>query len=551
MAPPTSPVASAAVPTTHAAPASDIPPAPAPSPSALNELTVTTDLLNELTVTNPADLGLASAPRVLEEGLESDAKIDIIATEEDNLVITWDGPDDVENPRNWNATLKWRTTIIVSLYTLVSPIASSMVAPALTSVAADINDFKVLDLDIIMTVFILAYAVGPFLLAPLSEIYGRVPVLQVSNAIFCVFNLLCGFAQNSGQLIAFRFLAGLGGSGPLVIGGGVLADVFHDTQRGLGMAIFTLVVVLGPCVGPIAAGFMAQTISWRWIFFVVSIFDVLVQIIGAVWLRESYGPVLLARRARQMRKQTGNPSLHAPGEGSASIASKMRTSVERPFVLLFTQPIVFVTAVYMMFIYGLMYLVIATFPDLWSNVYGEDVGLGGLNYVSIGLGFSLGTLVIAALVDRIFVSLAATRGKPAGTGRPEFRIPLMVPGSLLAPVGLAVYGWTAKAATHWAWPNLGILLWAAGLTINFQVMTIYVVDAYQLYAASALAATTFLRSLAGFGFPLFAESLYGQLGYGWGNTLLALIMVVIGIPFPFVFWAYGEKLRSRSKFAAN
>ncbi|KAJ1547470.1 hypothetical protein HK405_005758, partial [Cladochytrium tenue] len=470
-----------------------------------------------------------------------------LGIEEDKLVVAWDGPEDPENPRNWKASAKWTMMVIVSLYTLVSPIASSMVAPALSSVAVDIKDYVIIDLDIIMTIFILAYAIGPFLLAPLSEFYGRVPVLQVSNAIFCVFNLLCGFAQNKEQLMAFRFLAGLGGSGPLVIGGGVLTDLFVAKERGLAMAMFTLVVVLGPCVGPIAAGFMAQTISWRWIFYVVSIFDAIIQVAGAVWLRETYEPVLLERRAKVVRKQTGNDRVHVAGTGHASLMSKLWTNIERPFLLLFTQPIVLVMAIYMTYLYGLMYIVIATFPDIWTYTYGESIGIGGVNYVSIGLGFILGTATIGALIDRIYVSLSKSRGG----ARPEFRIPLMVPGSILLPVGLVIYGWTADRAVHWFWPNFGILLFSAGLNIDFQCITIYVVDSYQLYSASALAAITFLRSVAGFGFPLFAENLYDTLHYGWGNTLLALVAVVIGIPSPFIFWAYGERLRSKSKFAAN
>jgi len=82
----------------------------------------------------------------------------------------------------------------------------------------------------LLSIFVLAYAVGPLVLGPLSEVYGRVPVLQLANLFFLVFNLACGFARTGGQMLAFRFLAGLGGSAPLAIGGGILAGKSLDSR---------------------------------------------------------------------------------------------------------------------------------------------------------------------------------------------------------------------------------------------------------------------------------------------------------------------------------
>ncbi|KAJ7838471.1 hypothetical protein B0H14DRAFT_3870029 [Mycena olivaceomarginata] len=79
-------------------------------------------------------------------------------------------------------------------------------------------------------------------------------------------------------------------------------------------------------------------------------------------------------------------------------------------------------------------------------------------------------------------------------------------------------------------------------------MQIYVVDAFPLYAASALAAVSFLRSLCGFGFPLFAPSMYAKLGYGKGDTILAVLGIIIGCPAPWLFWTYGKQIRMKSKY---
>ncbi|KAB2569734.1 Efflux pump vrtL, partial [Lasiodiplodia theobromae] len=136
-------------------------------------------------------------------------------------------------------------------------------------------------------------------------------------------------------------------------------------------------------------------------------------------------------------------------------------------------------------------------------------------------------------------------------GRPEFRVPLMLPGGLLVPLGLATYGWSAHAHTHWIVPNIGACVFACGLIIGFQCAQAYVVDAYTRYAASATGAAAFLRTMAGFSFPLFAPRMYEVLGLGWGNTVLAGVSAVLGVVAPWGLWKRGEWLRGRSTYCAG
>jgi hypothetical protein len=127
----------------------------------------------------------------------------------------------------------------------------------------------------------------------------------------------------------------------------------------------------------------------------------------------------------------------------------------------------------------------------------------------------------------------------------------MIPGSLLVPIGLFIYGWTAQYRTHWIGPNIGAAIFAAGVIVGFQSIQTYLVDSYVRYAASAIGAATVLRSLAGFGFQLFAPYMYAALDYGWGNSLLGFIALGLGIPAPFLLWFFGKKLRERSALAAG
>jgi MFS family permease len=370
----------------------------------------------------------------------------------------------------------------------------------------------------------------------------------MSNLFYLAWNLGCGFAKTKGQMMAFRFLAGLGGSAPLAIGGGVLSDVFSADQRGKAISIYSLMPLLGPAIGPIAGGFIAENTTWRWVFWSTTILDALIQVSGFFFLQETYAPTILARKSARLRQETGNPALHTEWEDEKKLSQILKTALIRPFRLLGTQIIIQVIACYMAYLYGLMYLILSTFPGLWTNVYGERVGIGGLNYISLGVGFFLGTQITAPINDRIYRRLKKQHN---GVGKPEFRVPLMFIGSTFIPVGLFWYGWSAQAHIHWIMPNIGAAIFAAGCIVCFQCMQTYIVDSYTRYAASGVAAAVVLRSLAGFGFPLFAPYMYSALGYGWGNSLLGFIAIGIGIPAPFLFWFYGEKLRAKSTFASG
>src|ERR1700761_6635950 len=95
----------------------------------------------------------------------------------------------------------------VSSFTFISPVSSSMVAPALTAIAREFSITNDVELSLTLSIFVLAYAIGPLFLGPLSEMFGRVIVLQLANLFYLCFNLGCGFAQTKAQMIAFRFLS--------------------------------------------------------------------------------------------------------------------------------------------------------------------------------------------------------------------------------------------------------------------------------------------------------------------------------------------------------
>lgn len=189
-----------------------------------------------------------------------------------------------------------------------------------------------------------------------------------------------------------------------------------------------------------------------------------------MFLQETYGPKLLKDKKNRLQKETGNMKLHTEHEHpDRTLTRELLKAFRRPFRLLFTQPIIIALALYMAYLYGLMYLMLSTFPPLWENVYGQATGMASLNFISMGLGFFLGTQICAPLNDKIYRRFKKQHNN---VGKPEFRVPMMIPASLFVPIGLFWYGWSAQAKLHWIIPNIGACIFSAGVIVGFQCIQV-------------------------------------------------------------------------------
>ena len=154
--------------------------------------------------------------------------------------------------------------------TIYRPLASSMFAPGVPEVMTEFHSTNTTLAGFVVSVYVLGYAFGPLIIAPLSELYGRLPVYHASNILFVVFTVACAVASNLNMLIGFRFLQGTFGSTPLTIGGGTIADMIVQEKRGGVMAIWALGPLMGPVIGPVAGGYLSQGKGWRWVFWVIA-----------------------------------------------------------------------------------------------------------------------------------------------------------------------------------------------------------------------------------------------------------------------------------------
>lgn len=227
-----------------------------------------------------------------------------------------------------------------------------MVAPALATIAEEFGVTNKVEAAMTMSIFVLAYAIAPLFLGPLSEMYGRVIVLQIGNILYLIFNTGCALAKTQTQMILFRFLAGVGGSASLGLGGGVLSDLFISEERGKALGVYSLAPLLGPAIGPIAGSFITANTSWRWIFYSTTIADGLIQFLGLFFLQETYPPVLLQRKKAKLIQETGNSDLYTEWDNPCSVIETLAAAFVRPFRMLGTQIILQLLAIFMAYLYG-------------------------------------------------------------------------------------------------------------------------------------------------------------------------------------------------------
>ena len=133
-----------------------------------------------------------------------------------------------------------------------------MIAPAIGTLAQDFHITSDVEAQMMLSIFVLSYGFGPLLLGPMSEVFGRVRVLQLSNLFYLVWNLGCGFTRNKEEMIVFRLLAGIGGSAPMAVGGGVLGDCWQPEERGKAVGIYSLAPLLGPALGPLVGAWIVE-----------------------------------------------------------------------------------------------------------------------------------------------------------------------------------------------------------------------------------------------------------------------------------------------------
>ncbi|KAF1961769.1 MFS general substrate transporter [Byssothecium circinans] len=462
-----------------------------------------------------------------------------------DVLVDFDGPDDPYRPHNWPTKKKFITTLLYGLCTMTATWASSAYSAGTRQIAEEFN-VGTQTSTLGTTLFLFGFGIGPLLWAPLSEVYGRRLAVLVPLFVAVCFSFGSAAAKDFQTLMLTRFFGAFFASAPVTNTGGVLGDLYDASWRGIAMAGYAMAVVGGPCLGPIvSAAFVAQpTLGWRWTEYFTGILQAFFVTIGAIFIDESYPPKLLVYKARRLRHETGNWALHTKfEEWDVSIGELCRKFLIRPVQLLCT-PICFLVALYASFCYGILYMQLGGIPIIFGEIRGWKPVAATLPFLGILVGAILGAA--ANVYNQTLYNKAYHRA--GNRPIPEMRLPPMMFGSVVFAAGQFIMGWTARPDIHWIAPVIGVTLVGTGFFTIFQAALNYLVDTFTLYAASAVAANTFLRSCFAGAFPLVVAPLYHNLGTGVGSSITGGFAAVL-VPVPFVFFWFGKRVRRRGRWS--
>lgn len=386
---------------------------------------------------------------------------------------------------------------------------------------------------------------GPICFGPASEVFGRKWPLFTGYLAFAIFQIPVAVAQNLQTIMLGRFLGGFAAAAPLSIMGGVLADIWDPVTRAYAVCVFAFGGFAGPVAGPIVGGFVAESsLGWRWTAWITLILASFFGAIGLFLVPETSAQKILQARARELRFQTRNWALHAKAdEHRIDARSILTVYLLRPFVMIVQEPILALMTAYLSFLYGIVYLLFEAYPITFQEARGWSPGIGALPFIPFIVGTLLGCGLIAFSTATNFKKSLEKHGKVL----PEQRLPPMIVGAIVLPIGLFWFAWTSDPHITWVPQVIASGVLGFGLVVPFWQGVNYIIDCYGFYSNSAISVNTFIRSIAGAAFPLFAPAMYHNLGVAWATSLLGFFCVAFA-PAPIFFYIYGERIRRKSRF---
>lgn len=419
------------------------------------------------------------------------------------------------NPFEWSETRKNLTIWVACVITALTAFTAGAYSPGVGQMTQEWGISNVAAL-VGITTFTTGFAIAPMVLAPFSELNGRRPVFIASGILFVICQLCTGLTQSYAGMLVVRFFVGVGGSTFSTMVGGVVSDIYHAEDRNTPMALFSGGALFGTGFGPLVCGFVAQNLSWRWIFYMQAIADAVLVAIIILVFKETRGSVLLSRKASALnkyyeaREAAGYYTLDMPDpekphlatrsqrirwkvqadEDRASLTKMISLSLYRPFHLLFTEPVVFWFSLWVAFSWAVLYLTLAAIPLVFQSNHGFSLQQANAVFAAMCIAS-----ILASILSIYQEKLARKHGKLANS--PEGRLYFACVESACMPIGLFMFGWTSLSSVHWIVPSVAIGIATVGIFAIYLSTFNYLADTYHRYASSALAAQSFCRNILG------------------------------------------------------
>ncbi|KAL4928033.1 MFS transporter [Aspergillus undulatus] len=452
-----------------------------------------------------------------------------------------DWADDPDNAKNWSTAKKLYNTAVPALLCFLVSFGLAIYSPSHGSVQQDFEINTTLSL-LPFTLYVYGLAFGPAISAPLSETFGRRFIYVFVTPVALLFILGAGFAKSLAALAVCRLLAGIMVSAPLAVGAGTIMDIWTGLNINRGIVLIMTIAFLGPALGEVVGGWIAQYKDWRWSQWTTLFLG------GGGWIfallaQETYAAPLVRRKSKQLGSSIPPPPAPVSLVGARTLVT---VTLARPVYMLIREPIVLLCSLYSSLNFSILFSFLASIPLVFNTIYSLTPGESGLVLIGIAVGCILGGVTLI-LIDSHTLKRHVSKYKTSAPPPERVLWGALVGGPLMA-ASLFWFAWTARQGIHWMSSVVATGLFGFSNILVFVSTMLYLTSVYGAeYGASALAANGLLRYLIGGSFPLFTIPMYENLGYPWASSLLGFLAVAFAF-LPWIFYKFGMRVRRYSRF---
>ena len=475
------------------------------------------------------------------------------------FVVDFAEEHDPFDPQRWSGARKWVTTAVVGCTGLLVGWASAIDSTVVPQAKAELKvghdqctkfsrhtdqRLQVGEIaeTLAMALYLIAFGVGSLVSGPLSETFGRSPVYLGSLVLFMIWVMASGLAPNIAAQLAFRFLAGFFGCTPLTFGGST-HDMWSSLQSTSVFPTMACLSFLGPSLAPMVGAWIGQSesLSWRWTEWTTLIMAGLVTTAILLFAQETYPPVLLDWKAKQLRRiMNDDRYISSAALHETTFITKMRINLTRPFELFFTQIIIVLWCFYLPLVYIILFTFLPGYDFIFADTYGFSQGITGLMYIGLNVGF----LVALSICPFVYRRYKRKEAEMDGNAPPEERLVYAMISAPLLPICLFWMGWTTRSSISFWSPLIASVVFGFCMQGIFISAYLYIIDTYEVYAASALVSLTLTRYIGAGGMTIAAGPMYEGIGVAWTLTLMGCVAVLC-TPIPFLLYHFGAKIREK------
>ncbi|KUM56360.1 hypothetical protein ACN42_g10853 [Penicillium freii] len=475
------------------------------------------------------------------------------------------------DPLNWSPWRKAMALFCASGYCFIANITSASLSSALAFLATDFQPpVAQAHLSHLIAVNVLMFGAANIWWVPLSNVFGRRPIILVSLVMLTMCSIWATKATSFTSLLAARVFQGIAGAPADTISPGVIGEIYFRHQRGRAMTIYTISLVLGPIIGGIIGGYIANAWGWRWTQW-------LNVIISGVSLLACFFflPETLFDRDAAIAMAAATDDIERPEEkptGLEKLNIEELEQIDQPIPVQVYEPYTFASSLKVgLYRGGLWQHFMAPwktlrFPAVWLVMlhYGGLVGgivtistVGpqfvsaapynwGANAGLINIGGLVGSIVGAAftfyLSDHVLKRQAMRQTH--GLSEPEARLPALFPGLFLATAGLVTFGFCGAHPSNFGW--LGLQFGYGMLTFGvMQVPSIgfnYIIESYSMVSHDCFVMITCLRAIIAFAWTFFVGSWVEARGAAEPFGVFGMLMGIVALlTIPIYF--YGKRIR--------